>query len=92
MSREAIYDNSELPQTPRRKTNIVPYTEQDFKETNGDKVRKVLSKLSDYKISHLEFCNLYEECEECPMNGMEKCMGTARERQLWLKQEAQSDA
>jgi hypothetical protein len=32
---------------------------------NGDKVREALSKLSDYKISHLEFCNLYDECDEC---------------------------
>lgn len=58
--------------------------------TNGDKVREALSKLSDYKISHLKFCNLYDKCYECPMNG-EKCMYTARERELWLKQEVSED-
>ena len=60
--------------------------------TNGDKAREALSKLSDYKISHLEFCNIFDECDECPMNGMGKCMDTARARQLWLKQEAKDDA
>ena len=57
-------------------------------KTNGDNVREALSKLSDYKISHLEFCNIFDECDECPMNGMEKCKDTVKERQLWLKQEA----
>lgn len=60
--------------------------------TNGDKARAALSKLSDYKISHLEFCNLYEECNECPMNRMKRCAATATEIQLWLKQEVQEDA
>ena len=59
--------------------------------TNGDKVREALSKLSDYKISHLELCNLYDECDKCPMNGMEKCMDTAMARQLWLGQEANQE-
>lgn len=59
--------------------------------TNGDKARESLAKLSDYKISHLEFCNLYNECDECPMNRMEKCMDTARARRLWLKQEVQNN-
>ena len=60
--------------------------------TNGDKARKALSKLSDYKIAHLiDFCGLYDECDECPMNGMERCRDRD-EKQQWLKQEVSEDA
>ena len=55
--------------------------------TNGDKAREVLSKLPDYKISHIDFCNMFNECDECPINGMKKCMDTPMSRELWLKQE-----
>lgn len=62
--------------------------------TNGDKARESLSKLSDYKIAHLiDFCGLFDECDECPMNGMSKCGGsTPTVKQLWLKQEVSKDA
>ena len=59
--------------------------------TNGDKAREALSKLSDYKISHLEFCDIFDECNECPMNRMEKCMNTATAREFWLKQEVSDE-
>ena len=61
--------------------------------TNGDKAREALSKLSDYKIAHLiNFCGLYDECDECPMNGMDKCgFVTPTAKQLYLKQEAKED-
>lgn len=62
-------------------------------KTNGDKARESLSKLSDYKIAHLiDFCGLYDECDDCPMNGMKKCGGsTPTVKQLWLKQEVQKN-
>lgn len=62
--------------------------------TNGDKVRQVLSRLSDYKIAHqIDFCNLYDECDECPMNGMEKCgFITPTAKLLYLKQEVENNA
>lgn len=60
---------------------------------NGDKVREALSKLSDYKIAHLiDFCGIFDECDECPMNGMSKCGGsTPTAKQMYLKQEAEND-
>ena len=56
--------------------------------TNGDKVREALSKLSDYKISLIEFCNIYDDCNDCPMNGMDKCGFVTPHASLeWLRQE-----
>lgn len=79
------------PEMCREAEKVPVVVEKAGTVTNGDMVREALSKLSDYKISHLEFCNLYDECDECPMNGMKKCMDTATARQLWLKQEAQNE-
>ena len=57
--------------------------------TNGDRVREALSKLSDYKIAHLiDFCGIFDECDECPMNGMPKCGSSNPDsRRAWLKLE-----
>ena len=61
--------------------------------TNGDKVREVLSKLSDYKIAHLiDFCCLYDECDECLMNGMPQCGRSKPDsKRAWLKQEVSDE-
>ena len=57
--------------------------------TNGDKVRESLSKLSDYKIAHLiDFCNIYDECDECPMKGMPQCGSSKPDsKRAWMKLE-----
>lgn len=92
-SKEIIAEQlREIAENIYREAEKVPVVvEKAGTVTNGDMVREALSKLSDYEISHIEFCNLYDICDECPMHGMKKCMNTATARQLWLKQEVEQN-
>ena len=60
--------------------------------TNGDKVREAMSKLSDRQLAQFEYCNVFQECDECPLNGLEHCSRwSANDLQVWMSKEVKDD-
>ena len=69
----------------RRKTNIIPYTEQDFKETNGDRIRKMTDEQLACYIRQCACCEYEHDGEKCVLDNC--TAGIVK----WLKKEAHED-